>query len=763
MSAGTKTADWKATACILCSLNCGLQVKVEDGHITKVKGDENHPLSQGYLCQKAARLDYYQNHSMRLKEPLRRKEDGTFEAVSWDTAIKEIAQKLVHLRDSHGGHSIAFYGGGGQGNHLGGVYSSALRAACDTPYLYTALAQEKTGDFWVNGKLFGKQYCHTAEGIEEAQFVVILGANPWQAHGIPRARKVLKEIAKDPNRTLVVIDPRKTETAKMADIHLAVKPGTDAYLLGAILATIVQEGWEDQSFIEQHTHYFEEVATALRSINIEEYASCSGVSVEDIREVAKGLSHSEAATIRADLGIQQSLNSTLNSYLEKLLFLLTGNFGKEGTNNLHTFLIPLIGHSSEEKAVATKVTGVKEISKLFPPNILPQEINTDHPDRVRGLIVDSVNPAVSAADTQAYAEALEKLELLVVLDVAMTETARFADYILPATTQFEKPESTFFNLEFPTNYYHLRKPVLEQEGNTLPEPEIYTRLVTEMGVIKKRFPILEGLAKLDRSFPSLRLFPAGLAAVLKIHPSWAKYIPIVLYRTLGKTLPEESQAAAVMWGAIHFYARKHTKQVRRTGLEGSAYAVGEALFKKIIESDTAVALSTHTYDEVWSLVKTEDKKIHLAIPNLLEELLDLPSKESYLSEDYPLILAAGERRSYNANQIFRTPDWRKKDTEGALRIHPEDAEKYGISDGGKVVCESSRGAVEALALLDEGMPTGSVSLPHGYGFNYADDVLSQETKQNGPRINTLTSSDHCDPLTKTPFHKHVPVRIRPAS
>ncbi|TNE47175.1 MAG: molybdopterin oxidoreductase family protein [Deltaproteobacteria bacterium] len=753
-------SEWKPTACILCSLNCGLEVQVEGRELKRVRGDEAHPSSKGYLCQKAARLNFYQNHPMRLSEPLRRNDDGTFEPIDWDTAIQEIAAKLVALRDTHGGHSLAYYGGGGQGNHLGGVYSSALRAACQTSYLYTALAQEKTGDFWVNGKLFGKQNCHVTEGMHEADYVIVLGTNPWQAHGVPRARKVLKEIAKDPKRTLVVIDPRETQTAALADHHLPVKPGTDAYLLSAILGTMVQEGWVDSSFLDGRTHGFEEVAAVLRDVPVEAYAQRSGVSLEQVRTVAKGLSQASSACVRADLGIQQSLHSTLNSYLEKLLFLLSGNFAKEGGNNLHTALVPLIGHSKEDKAKVTQVTGMHEISKLFPPNILPQEIDTEHPKRVRGLIIDSVNPAVSAADTQAYAKALKKLELLVVVDVAMTDTARFAHYVLPAATQFEKLESTFFNLEFPTNYYHLRKPVLEKEGNTLPEPEIYSRLVTAMGALPERFPVLERIAKLDRKWPKLRLFPTAFAAALKLHPEWAKYLPVVLYRTLGRALPEGKEAAAVLWGAIHFYVRKYSKQVQRTGLSGSGYALGEALFSRILEADTAVPLSTHTYEEMWSLMRTEDRKAQLAIPELLQQIRELSSFEEPTSEEFPLVLAAGERRSYNANQIYRVPEWRKKDQEGTLRIHPEDAASYGVVDGGAVICESQRGAISVVAALDDGMQRGFVSLPHGYGFDYADSPTSQETSQNGPRINVLTSSEHCDPLTKTPYHKYVPVRLR---
>ena len=406
------------TACILCSQNCGILVEQdEQGKFGKIIGDPEHPVSEGYLCQKATRLNYYQEQE-RLTSPLRKKADGSFEEISWDIAIQEIAQKLVHIRNTHGGTSIAFAGGGGQGNHLGGVYGAMLRLACETPYVYTALAH-----------------------------VYFLGTNPVQSHGIPKARPTVNEIARNPEKTLVVIDVRRTETAKKADIFLQVKLGKDAYLLAAILGHIVQNGLEDQEFKAKHTVGFDQIKPHLMQVPIAEYAAVCGVDEAAIVAVAKGIAAAKTFALRSDLGIEQSHNSTLNAYLARLLFLVTGNFGKEGTNCLHTMFFPLVGHSKspEEGGIITQVTGMRGIGKLFPPNILPLEINTDHPKRLRALIVDSANPVANYADAKAQRAAIEQLELSVVVDVAMTETARAAQYVLPARNQFEKIEATFFN------------------------------------------------------------------------------------------------------------------------------------------------------------------------------------------------------------------------------------------------------------------------------------------------------------------------------
>ncbi len=752
----------QSTACILCSINCGITVEVDEGQFKRIKGDSNNPKSKGYLCQKAGRLNYYQNHIGRLTHPLYRKSDGSHGEITWDKAIDEVADKLNAIRTTYGSHAIAYYGGGGQGNHMCQIYSSAFRAAIGIPYLYTALAQEKTGDFWVNGKLFGKQSCHITEDIENADYILFIGTNPFQSHGFPQTRKVLGEIAKDPNKTMVVIDPRNTETAKKADFHLQIKPGMDAFLLAAMLGIIIQEGLEDSKFLKEHTVGFNKVKKLFEAIPVKEYINKAGLDFESVQKITRDFAKSMKACVRVDLGIQQSIHSTLNSYLEKLLFLITGNFGKEGTNNLHTQLVPIVGHSKspEEGGVTTRVTGMGEISNFFPPNILPSEIDTDHPDRIRALIVDSSNPILTGADSNAYIEAFKKLDLLVVIDIANTETAKMAHYVLPAQSQFEKWEASFFTLDFPTNYFQLRKPIVKPKGNTLSEPEMYKRIMVAMGLFPKDFPILQRIARFHLSFPSLGIFPIALKVYLSLYPNYKKSILLVLYATIGKAMKNGAQNAAMLWGVSHLYAKKYRKAVLRTGLKGKGFMLGEALFKRIQESKSGIELSKHTYEEVWELLKTPDKKIHLEISEMTAELQSL-KKEENMNNDFPFILAAGERRTYNANQIFRNPDWRKKDLDGVLRIHTSDASKIGVSNNTYVFCKSAKHKIKVKVEFDDTMRLGFVALPHGYGFDYVDVDNPEIIKQNGPKINLLTSSDHCDPITKTPYHKYVPVELEP--
>ena len=754
------TAVRKKTACILCSRNCGLSVEIEDGKFTRIRGDDDHPNSKGYICQKAARLEHYQNHADRLQYPLKRQVDGSFVRVSWDTALTEIADKLLHIRGAYGGDAFAFAGGAGQGNHLGAGYGAGpLLAAMRSRYRYNSLAQEKTGDFWVNGRMFGRQSCHTTEDVEHADYVMFIGCNPFQAHGIPNARDTLRDLKKDANRTMVVIDPRKTETARQANIHLQLRPGTDAYLLSAMLAIIVREGLYDRGFLARHCAGFDAVEQTLRQIPVEDYVRRADVPLADVERVARGFADALTACIRVDLGTQHTLHTTLNAYLEKLLYLITGHFGRKGCNNLHTWLLPIIGHTDERETPTGKPLkrtahhGMHPIGGVYPPSILPDEIEHPGDDRVRAVFVDSCNPLVTWPDSQAYERAFSKLQLLVVVDVAMTETARLAHYILPAASQFEKWEATGFNLEFPDNYFHLRRPLFSAVGEALSEAEIYTRLLERLGVIPMRFPMLERIARMEPKASSHLAYFAALSLTFTHNKQWRPFAAPILYRTLGPVLPMGAAAAAFILPLAREYATRHRHAVKAAGHAGSRLTLGASLFRAILERPSGTLISRHQFEATWSFIKTPGRRVHLEIPELLEELRALISKIPP-GMDYPFILMAGERRSYNANQIYRDPAWRKVDPHGAMRMHPEDARNLDLDDGGRAICQSRRGEIEVVIQTDDSVRRGVVTLPHGYGMRY------QNSAPIGPEINRLTGSEDCDPLSKTPYHKYVPVRIR---
>ena len=752
------SGSWEKTACILCECNCGLEVQIGgegDRHFTRIRGDKAHPASKGYACEKPHRLDYYQNGPDRITSPLRRKDDGTFEEIDWDTAIREVAGRLAAVRDEHGGETIFYYGGGGQGNHLPGAYSTATRRALGSRYRSSALAQEKTGEFWVSGRMMGTV---TRGDFEHCEVGLFIGKNPWQSHGLPRARVTLKEMAKDPKRSLIVIDPRRTETAELADIHLQVKPGTDAWLLAALGGVLVQEDLIDHEWLREHAEGVEEPLTALREIPIAEYCAISGVPEELVRETARRIGKANSLAVYEDLGIQMNRYSTLNSYLNKLLWVLTGNFGKRGAQYVPAPLVSVAG-KLDKLAVGAEdrrspVAGERIISGLTPCNSIPDEILTDHPKRYRAMIVESGNPAHSVADSQRMREALSSLDTLVVIDIAMTETARLADYVLPTSTQYEKAEATFFNFEFPENYFHVRQPVFEAPEGVLPEAEIHARLCEALGAYTD-----EDLAPLHAAATQGRaaFIPVFFGSVLS-NPKLAPLAPVILYRTLGPQLPPGLQSAAVIWGLVHQFAAGHPDSLRRAGFDGSGFEPPEKLFDAILEHPSGVVFAVDEQDESWARLKTADGRIHASIPELLEELSSLREATPGTGQDaFPFVLSAGERRSFTANTILRDPEWRKKDPEGALRINPEDATQLGVANGDRVRLSTKRGSVDVAIELSGTMQRGHVSLPNGLGLDHTSN--GGDRVRTGAAPNELTATEDRDWLAGTPWHKHVAARV----
>ncbi len=734
--------DWQPTACILCECNCGIVVQSEGRTLARIRGDKAHPASQGYTCNKALRLDHYQNGRGRLTAPLRRRADGSYEEIDWDTAIVEIAEGFKHIRDTYGGDKIFYYGGGGQGNHLGGAYSGAFLKALGSKYRSNALAQEKTGEAWVDAQLYGG---HTRGEFEHAEVSVFVGKNPWMSQSFPRARVVLNEIAKDPLRSMIVIDPVVTDTAKMADFHLRVRPGTDAWCLAALAGVLVQENLCDEAFLAEHVHGAEAVREVLQQVPVGEYAGRCGVDEELLRAAARRVGTAGSVAVFEDLGVQQAPNSTVCSYLNKMLWILTGNFAKKGGQHLHSSFVPLFSTVSGR----TPVTGAPIIAGLVPGNVVPEEILTDHPDRFRAMIVESSNPAHSLADSAACREAFESLELLVVVDVAMTETARLAHYVLPAATQFEKCEATFFNLEFPHNAMQLRHPLFAPLPGTLPEPEIWARLVRALGVVSDEDlrPLHEAAAQ------GRQAYTAAFLGAVAGNPTLARVLPYVLYETLGPTLPDGLAGAAALWGQAQKTAMTYPDAVRRAG-----HADGNALFDAILNGRSGITFTVHNYEDDFALIGHSDHKIALEIPEMLSEIRALVTGPDRLtSDELPIVLSVGERRAYTANDIFRDPSWRKRDTDGALRVSVEDAQELGLRDGGRARITTAAGSAEATVEITETMLPGHAALPNGFGLDYIGE--DGRTVVPGVAPNALTSTKWRDRYAGTPWHKHVPARI----
>lgn len=748
----SERGEWKPTACILCECNCGLEVELggeNKRRLVRFRGDRRHPASLGYACEKPHRLDYYQHGRDRLTKPLRKRSDGMgFEEIEWDVAIREVADRLARVRDTHGGDTIFYYGGGGQGNHLPGAYSTATRRALGSRYRSSALAQEKTGEFWIAHRMLGSA---TRADFEHCDVALFLGKNPWHSHSIQRARVVLKEISKDPTRTLIVIDPRRTETAALADIHLPVKPGTDAWLVSALVAVLVQEDLLDRKFLQKYASPsgVDQVEKAFSSLDVTAFSARAGVDEALVRKAARAIGKAERLASMEDLGVQMNRHSTLLSYLHRLLWMLTGNLGKQGTAYIPT---PLVDFTTGAAKRTSPVVGARIVAGLVPCNVIADEILTDHPKRYRAMIIEAANPVHSLADSKRMREALASLDMVVSIDVAMSESAQVADYVLPAASQFEKAEATFFNFEFPRNYFQLRPRLYPPPDGPLPEAEIHARLCEAFGALTEddyaplRKAAALGLQTYAETFLARVMGDArlsGLAAVL-------------LYRTLGPALAPDVREGAVLFGLAFQFALQHGDSLSRAGFSGTPAEAALGLFEAIVSTPSGIVLAVDEWEQVLSRVSTPSGKLELGLDDMLEEVQKLASQPAEANARFPFVLSAGERRSFTANTIIRDPAWRQKDGDGALRMSPADACTLGIANGDRVRLVTKRDQVVVAVEVSDSMQSGHVSLPNGLGVSYPE---RGEGLLGGIAPNELTCTDDRDPFVGTPWHKSVPARV----
>ena len=384
----------------------------------------------------------------------------------------------------------------------------------------------------------------------------------------------------------------------------------------------------------------------------------------------------------------------------------------------------------------------------MPCNGIPDEILTTHPDRLRAAFVESSNPVHSLADTKRWREAFEALEFSVVIDVAMTETAECADYVLPTSTQYEKAEATFFTFEFPENFFHLRPPIVDPIDGVLPEPEIHRRLCRELGVYND-----DDLAPLHAAAThGLDAYADAFLSVIAASPDLGRYLPVVLYETLGPVLPEGMESAAAIWGLSQTFVTSNPESAARAG-----YASGNDLFKAILDNPSGVAFSSDSYEATWDRMRYDDKKINLIVDELVEEFRSLADEDPRVTNDeYPFILAAGERRSSTANTAMRDPEWRRKHPTTGLRLHPDDAATLDVEHGAKIRIVTKAGEAISNVEISDSMLPGMVSLPNGQGLSWPGADADTDL---GVYLNELTSVDDRDWFAGTPHHKHVRARL----
>jgi len=768
-----RDASGVATHCVLCAHACGVHVDVVDAKLAKVRPDKSSPGTRGHMCNKAAAISYLDDHADRVRHPLRKKPDGSFERISWDEAITEIAAKLKTIYEAHGPQALSLIGMGGQSNHLGGSSMLALYEFLGSKRWFCAYAQEKTQHHLIEQWMFDAPHSmmFMSDGLR-TKYLIEIGTNPKISNLARNHIETEKAFRADDERKLVVVDPRVTDSCRSAHRHIQLRPGTDAYLLLGIAATLVQRNLLDETWLAAHTEGFDRLRKEMAAVDVGEMARRCGIDVQDIIDTATEFAAAPSAAIEAGLGAEHCWFSTAVSYLERLILSLTGNAGQAGGNVFYgNFAPPMLMPDRWEEPPRTAAAGIRGIRALAPyhmfsPTLVPEEVLVDHPDRIRAMHVDTSNPLLSYADAGHWREAIAALDLLVVVDMSMTETARLADYVLPPAGAYQKWEYADFPRRWPEVVTQLRQPILPiaDADDVLPETEIYHRIAKATGLygeVPSQLLELGAQATTPAGAEAFLMAAQQLAAERSPNP-----IPLLQYWTVecvGPHLPSPAIAPVWLLAMLNGMVRPDMI-VRAFGAEWEnkgPFELGQEMFRRIVAHPEGVEIAR--YEEATGFRDTilgwDDKKIRLAPEPLLEEIRRVMATDlSTPDPEYPITVATGVRTRWTANTIIRDHAWRKgKGPHCALHMNPDDAAQLGVEAGAVVALSSRRATVHLPAEIDTAVQPGFAWAPNGFGMIPANGNGTHEP--HGVNLNELIDSADRDPISGCPHKKSVRCRI----
>ncbi|MFD0687140.1 molybdopterin-containing oxidoreductase family protein [Actinomadura fibrosa] len=707
------------TYCRICEPLCGLEATVRDGELLQIRPDREHPLSKGFACPKGIAMAEVQNDPDRVLHPLRRRPDGEFERVSWDEALGDIARRLNAIRREHGGSSIGWYfGNPATFSYSHPLWMNSFMAALKSPHVYSAGSQDVNNRFAASALLYGAPVLVPIPDLKRTDLLLMLGANPLVSHGslitAPRIREDLSAIVRRGGR-VVVADPRRTETARAYE-HLPVAPDGDAWLLLSLLHVIFAEGLEDAAACAGQASGTDRLRSLAEGFAPEDTEARSGVPAEDARRLARDLAGAGRAVVYGRTGTCLGRHGTLTAFLIDAVTLVTGNLDRPGgalfgAAPLRVDEILRMSGLATYGRTRSRVGGYPDVLGTFPAGVMAEEITTPGPGRLRALMVSAGNPLLSVPGETALGEAMDELDLLVCIDLYVSDTGRKADYVLPATTFLERED---FPLPFLQN--HLTPYVTWTEA-----------VVPPRGEARQEWEIIEGLAR--RMGLGLGAFGVQrLAHRLGVRPS-----PRFLVDALIRTGP------AGDWYGL-----------RRRGLS----------LRRLRKAPHGIVLGDHQRTgTLRRRIVHKDKRVHLAPPEIVAEVERLAAAAEP-PDGFPLrLIGLREIRSHNS-WMHNSPALMRGGRAQAARISPKDAAEYGIADGTLCRITSPHGSIEIPARVTDEMTEGTVAVPHGWGHRGG---WRRANEAGGANVNVLASPDPADleRLAGMAWLNAVPIRIAP--
>ncbi len=719
--------------CPLCEAACGLRIEIQEDKVQRIRGADDDPFSQGYLCPKAIALKDLHEDPDRLRRPLV-KRDGRFVEVGWEEALAEVERRLLPLMRGHGADSVALVAGNPVVHRIGLLnYLPRLGRALGTRNVFSASTLDQMPKQLASALMFGHWLSIAVPDVDRTDFLLVVGANPVASNGsmwtVPDAKGRLKALRARGGR-LVVVDPRRSETAELADQHLALRPGSDAFFLAALAATLFEEGLSRPG---PHLRGLEALRDFVAPFTPERVATACGLEATTLRQLARDLAAAPRAAVYARIGSCTQRFGSVSSWLVDALNAITGNLDREGgamfpkAPAFAANTVPGPARGVRTGRRSSRVSGAPEVYGELPLTLLAEEIETRGEGQVRALITIAANPCLSAPGGERLDRALAGLHFMLSLDVYVNATTRHADVILPSPSPLEVAhyDAAFSQLAH-RNAARWSEALLPKDAALPDDWEWLLRLAALVKGEDWRAPI----AQLDDA-----MLDDALAAALPAE-----------HRTIVRQLlgDEPGPARLVDLGL-------------RLGPYGDQFGQRQGLnLAEVRAAPTGIDLGP-LQPRLPELLRTESGLVELAPPMLLAEAAALQAALQQVPAE--LVLIGRRHLRSNNSWMHNLPTLAKGPERCTLLVHPIDAARHGLADGGRARVSSRSGELVAPVEFSESLRPGVVSLPHGFGDQGAGLRLVAE--RPGVNLNALLPVGDRDPLSGTAILSGVPVTLAP--
>ncbi len=702
-SEGISTHIW---ACDLCEAVCGLEIKATEDSVVSIKGDPEDPLSQGHICPKATALEDKQFDPDRLRQPMRRIGDE-WQPISWDEAIDYTAGRLVEIQEKYGKDAVGTYFGNPAYHGIENpVYGDGFLQSLGTKNRFTVASMDQLPHALVDYWLYGQAYFLSIPDIDRTQYMIVLGGNPLASMGSLMGApgfKTRAEALQARGGKLVVIDPRRSETADIADEHLFIRPEADAALLAAMLNTMAEESLFDLNTLPDYFDGLPEIIEAIRPFTAERAAGVTGIAAEDIRRLAREFAAADGACLYGRIGTNIQMFGTTSAWLIEIINIVTGNLDRPGGMMFTNPAVDLFGDGpgGSYDSYRSRVSGYAECIGELPVSLLAEEILTPGEGQIRALATLAGNPVLSFPNGSRLEEAFEQLDFMVSVDPYINESTRFADIILPPPGALEVSRfDIIYNALTVRNTARYNEPIFPKPDDALYSWEIFA----DLG---------EAIARKSGQEPAPR------------------------------TTPDEMIDAGLRAGPYG-------------DSEGHPAALTLETVKAAPHGIDLGPLEPRLPDALY----TNDKRVQCAVPEMIKDLERVESDLFDNSDPSGELVLIGRRQIRNKNSWMHNYQRLVKGPDRCiLFMNPEDLKERQLKEGQTVRVRSRVGEISVpVAGSDEMMP-GVVSLPHGWGHGRKGTKITIANAHPGVSINDITDDARLEPLTGNAAFSGTPVTV----